>query len=166
LSQPDRPRTLLRQMSRAIGRSIHGQRRGGRPSWTWHSTARLLTAAVLGCVTLCASSSRATGAGEEGAPIAGSEPAWLPDNAGALILRRDSEPLEGTAASVPQSNSSATSQNRSAGLVERPGVTDAGGMTVGLQGRFRTTLILERKADGSTITNCVSNLPGEAPGDR
>lgn len=81
----------------------------------------------------------------------------------ALILRRDSgHEQEGLLSeTLPEALSTS-----GAGLVEKPGVTEAGGVMVGLNGRFRTALVLERQADGSTTTRCISNLPSAASGER
>ena len=48
----------------------------------------------------------------------------------------------------------------SEGLVERRGVTRAGGMGVRLEGRFRSHARVTRGADGRLVEDCV---PGTAP---
>jgi hypothetical protein len=118
--------------------------------------------AVLGCVGLWAGGTASGGEGQR--TVCGSEQRVASDNAPTLVLRRDSGPEDDSAASEPQRSFEAPS-SRSAGLVERSGVTEAGGVMVGLRGRFRTTLVLERKADGSTASRCISNLPDKSAGD-
>ena len=47
------------------------------------------------------------------------------------------------------------------GLMEVPGTTSAGGMTVDLRGRFRSTMVSTVDAAGRTVTRC---LPDRAAG--
>jgi hypothetical protein len=125
--------------------------------WRW-TTVVLIAAAGIGFWGMSA------GAGDP--ESAAAAPAGSND-APALILQRESTRQDADtapAAALPTASYEALS-NSSVGLVEQPGVTEAGGVMVGLRGRFRTALILERKADGSTATRCVSNLPATAPGE-
>ena len=46
------------------------------------------------------------------------------------------------------------------GLVEEPGKSRAGGVTVNLKGRFRSAVVHGTDAQGQPATRCVSNLPG------
>lgn len=48
------------------------------------------------------------------------------------------------------------------GLEEKAGLTPAGGTTVHLQGRYRTSVVRRRAGNGSDSSHCVANLP--APG--
>lgn len=140
------------------------RKRSHRSSRIWRWVARGSMAAVLAGIGL---SARGVDAGGRGAgnALCAAGPAAISDKAPALVLRRDGETSEARG-SAEQQSESFSSSSRSAGLVEQPGVTEAGGVMVGLRGRFRTTLVLERKADGSTTTRCISNLPGASPGDR
>lgn len=132
---------------------------GSRPlqSWRW---------GAVGLVAICGAGfwgGNARAGGGEDFSVA---PAAVTGSAPTLILRRDAPQEDGGAASEPSLPEGYEAlSNSSAGLVEQPGMTEAGGVMVGLRGRFRTALVLERKADGSRTTRCISNLPGEAAGD-
>ncbi len=51
------------------------------------------------------------------------------------------------------------------GLVEVPGTTAAGGMHVPLQGRYRTSIVMRRNADGTVSTQCIANPSAAADRD-
>jgi hypothetical protein len=111
-------------------------------------------------------SANATGDGSP-FPVCTSPPAPVPSSAGGLIRLR--EPGEGSRDAlvdrpVPAEYFEAASSS-STDLVEEPGDTEAGGVKVNLSGRFRTSLVLETRPDGSTIQRCLSNLPGGSLGD-
>jgi len=145
---------------------MHRRIVGDGPLQSWRSIIPGLIAVVLVSVGPCAS--KAGASGEDRLPEASkSEPVVALGSAPGLILRRESAGgSEDAGEGLPPTGGFETSSSRSAGLVEQPGVTEAGGVMVGLSGRFRTTLVLERKTGGSTTTRCISNLPGADPGDR
>lgn len=139
---------------------------GGPALQLWRSILFGSAGALVGCIGLWVAKAGATD--NEGPPTAAvCDSVPVPENVPALILRR--EPLQddatGDREESPPAAGSGTSSNSSAGLFEEPGATEAGGVKVDLQGRFRTSLVLERKADGTTIQRCISNLPGAASGD-
>lgn len=138
--------------------------RRSQPLQIWRSMARVSSVVAFGGVVLLAGAIAASG-GETQPAASASATTTASESGAALVLRRDSGKEGETSASGLHSESFETSSSRSAGLVERSGVTEAGGMMVGLRGRFRTTLVLERKADGSTAARCISDLPGASPGD-
>jgi hypothetical protein len=139
---------------------------GGPALQLWRSILFGLVGALVGNVGL---SVARVGASDNSVPptSAACDPSPISENAPALILRR--EPLQddeaGDREGSPPAIGSGTSSNSSAGLFEEPGATEAGGVKVDLQGRFRTSLVLERRTDGTTIQRCISNLPGAASGD-
>lgn len=95
-----------------------------------------------------------------------------PRAAAALILQRqpvddeEGRAAQGAGLGSETDVSSDAASTDSAGLAEEPGSTEAGGVKVDLRGRFRTSLVLERRADGSTVEKCISNLPSADSGAR
>jgi hypothetical protein len=51
------------------------------------------------------------------------------------------------------------------GLEEQAGTTAAGGTTVQLRGRFRSSVVLTRDGHGATSSQCIANLPAEGRRD-
>jgi hypothetical protein len=83
-----------------------------------------------------------------------------PSTGGLVRLREGVSPeeaaLEGAAADA------AAAQSSEQGLEETAGVTAAGGTTVHLRGRFRSSSVLTRDAAGTTSAECTANLPASS----
>lgn len=143
------------------------RRRGSRASRLWCFLVAGSITTAFGYVAPWVHGVNASG-DEIPLPVCEASPVSAGTNAPALIRQRESGPGRDAAVSEEsfQAADFAGFSSSSAGLVEEPGKSEAGGVKVNLAGRFRTSLVLERTPDGSTVQRCISNLPGAASGDR
>jgi hypothetical protein len=100
------------------------------------------------------------GAGEEGRGPAS------PASASRIRLREGVSPEAfGRGATATEDLVSTGSVWSDEGLEEKAGLTPAGGTTVHLRGRYRTSVVRRRAGNGSDSSHCVANLPEPGAAD-